>query len=133
MSKVKPIAVIILLLICASPGWADCAVLTPDEARYYAKWDMINLLFKFTILVVLLVVTAFIVSNLLRWAYGKIALALLAIGAIPVVLGFLFVEAMAGECGFGGIRAEYYLALLVFVVVFVHLPSTRFAEKKTGR
>lgn len=132
MRSFRSIVTFVLPLVFASSVLADCAVLTPDDAEYYARWDAVNLLFKVVLVGVSCVLAAFGINNLLKYPYGWIAVAALAVVAIPIVLGFLIVEVMAMECGFGGIGAKYYLAPLA-VIAFILFVSGRFPQARIRR
>lgn len=117
MRIIKIVTPVILLFLFPVSLLADCRVLTPDESEYYGRQDLINIVFKILFIGIAIVFAGVGILRLSKFKSGKIMIALLAFGTLPLILGFLIAEAWTMECGFGGIGAQYYLIPLVLSVV----------------
>ncbi len=115
---VKPFA---LFFLFSGTVFADCAVLSPEEAQYYYQQDLKNVLFKVIILIPTIILTLTGAWKLARLKFGWIGLILLGLAAAPIFLAVYVAEVFSMECGFAGIGAHYYLVFLLSAVAMLVL------------
>lgn len=114
------------IILLSGTVFADCAVVTPEEAQYYYEQGLKNVILKVLFLIPTIILVFTVAWKLARSTFGWKALVLTAISSIPILLIVLFLELWSMECGIGGIAAPYYLIVLLAVLaVFL---AIRYAE-----
>jgi hypothetical protein len=116
-----------LTFVFSGTMFADCAVLSPEEAKYFYQQDLRNVLLKITILIPTIVLALAGAWTLARLKFGWIGLILIGLTAAPILFAVYIAEIWSMECGIAGIGAHFYLIFLLSAIALLVL-SKRYAR-----
>jgi hypothetical protein len=116
-----------LFFFLSGTAFADCAVLSPEQAEYYYRQDLKNVLFKVAILIPTILLALAGAWTLARLKFGWIGIILIGLTTAPIFLAVYVAEVWSMECGIAGIGAHYYLVFLLSAIAMFVL-ANRYAR-----